>query len=154
MAANREELWILVADGEHARILVPLATEGHFTTKIAFDSGSAHLRAADPASVVAAGPAKGSGRHGAAPSGSPHEQAKQSFLVDVGRRINALAQRDAFERLVLVAPARALHELRAALNHQACERVSDSESKDLVKLNDHDLSPHLAQWWVPPETIP
>ena len=41
-------------------------------------------------------------------------------------------------------------DLREALGKPASSRLVGSVNKDLVKLNDHDVSPHLASWWLAP----
>ena len=52
----------------------------------------------------------------------------------------------AFEKLVLVAPPRVLTELKEKLSKAMAELAADSLQKDLTKVPDHDLAPHL----VPP----
>jgi len=48
MATSKQpRVWVLIADGEHARVVTPQESHGHFETVIAFDSASAHLRSAD-----------------------------------------------------------------------------------------------------------
>ena len=61
--------------------------------------------------------------------------------------------RDAFDELLLVAPARALHELREALDTATAAKLVGTLEKDLVKTPDHELSPHLRDW-VSPERRP
>ena len=144
-------VWILVADGERARVVVPVEAQGHFATRIAFDPHSARLRPDAAAGEMdlryeAATP----GHHAAAPARDPKVLGEQGFAVSVAHHIGAHALRHDFDQLVLLAPARALHHLREALNAQALVKVVGSASKDYAGLNDHDLSPHLAQWWLAP----
>jgi protein required for attachment to host cells len=57
--------------------------------------------------------------------------------------VDAAAGRDAFDRLALVAPPRALADLRAALGPSARSRLVGVLAKDLVKVPDHEIPPHL-----------
>jgi protein required for attachment to host cells len=140
-----------VADGEHARVVAPVEAVGHFATRIAFDPASARLHADAAAGAVAlhtevAAP----GRTAQHPTHDPKVQGERGFAVSVARHLDAHALNHDFDQLVLVAPGRTLHHLRAALGPQATAMVVGSATHDYVKLADHDLSPHLAQWWLAP----
>ena len=153
MATSKQpRVWVLIADGEHARVVTPKESNGHFETVIAFDSASAHLRSADlgtdkpgrtfeSASIT---------RHAIAPRSDPHRNAKHHFIQDVAALVDQHDQKYEFDRLVLVAPAHALSDLREALGKSAAAKVVGSVAKDLVKVNDHDLTAHLADWWLAP----
>ena len=74
------KLWIVVADGEHARIVAP-REDGALQTHDRIDSKSAHLRSSDlgadhPGRVQESASAA---RHGAEPRTDPHEAAKERF---------------------------------------------------------------------------
>lgn len=144
-------VWVLVADGEHARVVVPTPTEGRFATRIAFDPASARLHA-----DAGAGPVDlrfeeaERGHHAEKPARDPKVLGEQGFAASVAHHIDAHALRHDFDQLVLVAPGHALHHLREALGPQARAKVVGSISKDFAKLTDHDLAPHIATWWLAP----
>ena len=79
--------------------------------------------------------------------------AKDTFTRLVAEELSAAAARDEFDELLLVAPPRALHELREALDATAKAKLVGTLEKDLVKTPDHALWPHVRQW-VSPERRP
>jgi protein required for attachment to host cells len=133
-------VWVLVADGARARVVVPAAREGQFATRIAFDHASARLHAD-------AGAGAADRRYEAAESAHHTEE---GFAAAVAAHINAHALQHDFDQLVLVAPGRTLHRLRDAIGPQATAMVVGSVAHDYAGLADHELSPHLAQWWLAP----
>ena len=148
---GQPKVWVLVADGEHARVVVPMPREGQFATRIAFDPASARLkRDAAACEVEQRYEAAEAGHHAQAPARDPKVLGEQGFAVSVAEHVSAHAQKHDFDQLVLVAPGRTLHHLREALSPQAARLVVGSMSKDYAALADHDLSPHLAQWWLAP----
>lgn len=169
MSVNRGRLWILVADGEHARVLVPTDHQAQFRTEWALDSAAAHHRDQDlvadrpgrvfssartpPARRGAEGPSGASFvRHAVTPHSDPKKAAKQSFLRAVSEYLEEQARRGTLHGLVLIAPPQALHDLRHALGHAAGSRVIATGGKDLTEVPDHAMPAHLAEWWRPPSS--
>jgi len=151
MAGSKTTTWVLIADGEHARVVVPVA--GHqFRTVNSLDSTTAHRRSADLGtdepgrSYESANPA----RHAIEPKTDPHRAAKLDFVRYLADQMNEAATGGQYDRLVLVAPAHALHDLREALGHEASARLNGTLGKDLVKVADADLAGHLDEFWSPP----
>ncbi len=147
-----ERLWVLIADGEHARVVTPVVAAGQFATVVAFDSENAHLRSSDmgtdrPGRVHESASTT---RHAIAPRSDPHANAKRHFIGEVAKYIDEHAGLGAFTRLVLVAPPHALHDLREAIGKPAQAKVVGSLNHDLVKVSDHDLTSHLKEWWLAP----
>jgi len=124
-------VWVLVADGERARVLAPETVAGRFVTVLPL--GIAEHPHYPPALRQ-----------------EQHHTDKRQFGAEVARSLNYEADRNTFDRLVLVAPGHVLHAVREALDKTAAARVVGTLSKDLTKLNDHDLSSHLAEWWLAP----
>ncbi|MCW3474219.1 host attachment protein [Limobrevibacterium gyesilva] len=152
MPKKRPVVWVAIADGEHARVVAPTAVRHQFATRIAIDSVTAHKRAAElggdrPGRVFESAT---TARHAVVPKNDPHELAKRKFVSEVARTLNEHAQQNAFDRLVLVAPSRTLHDLREELGPQAAAKVVGMVAKDLTGVKDNELPPHLAEWWVPP----
>ncbi len=152
-----KRLWVVIADGEHARVVKPTAAKGQFTTVVSFDSISAHQRSSDmgtdrPGKVHESATTT---RRAITPRSDPHANAKLHFIKEVADYIDKHAERHEFDQLVLCAPPHALHDLREALGKGANAMVIGSLNKDFVKLPDHDLMGHLDDWWVAPghETV-
>ncbi len=142
---NVARTWIVVADGAKARLfencgpgkgMAPLSDgeiQGNHsaTREIGSDRpGRVHDRL-------------GPGRHAMAPRVDWHEQQKQDFLKALAARLDRAAAQKAFDRLILVAPAKALGELRAALGQAAAGQVAGELPKDLTKVPAQDLPRHL-----------
>ncbi len=138
--------WIVVADGARARFFenhgrgngLALLSDGEMegshaaTQELGSDRpGRVHDR-------------MGPGRHAMAPRADWHEQQKQDFLGKVAARLDRAADDKAYDRLILVAPAKALGRLRAALGPAAAGRISGELSKDLTQVPVQDLPGHLA----------
>jgi protein required for attachment to host cells len=148
---HRESLWIVVADGEHARIVVRDTETGALHTAREITSASAGARSADlgtdrPGRSFESGQP---GRHAITPRHDLHEEEKEKFLHAVAAEVNAAAAAHRFHRLLLVAPSRAMAPLRAALSAEAEARVAHALAKDLVKVPDHELHDHVRAWLLP-----
>ena len=115
--AKHERVWVVIADGEHARLVTP-APAKQFKSTTALDLVSAHKHSRDlgtdrPGRTQESASAT---RHAIEPKHDPHELAKQDFLREVAREIDAA--HGEFDALVLVAPDRARVELRDALGRR------------------------------------
>ena len=148
MKTRRQKLWVVIADGEHARVVTP-APAKQFATMLALDSVTAHKRSVDLGSDR---PGRGqesatTTRHASQPRHDPHELAEQAFVRDVAHQLDEHAASGDFDRLVLVAPTRALHELRTAIGGEVRGLLVGTLAKDLVNVPDHALYPHLEAWW-------
>ena len=143
-------VWIAIADGEHARIVQPDA-DNELRTLSALDAAAAHHRSRELASdrpgrsFESATP----GRHAYEPRHDPHEMQKERFAQLVAEELNEAAGRDAFDELVVAAPARVLHDICRALDANAAERLAGTLEKDLTKLPNHELASHVAEWLSP-----
>jgi protein required for attachment to host cells len=139
--------WILVADGEHARVVVP-TPQHQFRTINSLDSTTAHHRSSDLGtdepgrSYERASPL----RHAIEPKTDPHRAAKHDFVRFLAGQMNEAAVAGEFDRLVLVAPAHALTALREGLDGPAAARLDGTLAKDLVKVPDSDLASHLDEF--------
>jgi protein required for attachment to host cells len=151
MGTKGDKLWIVIADGEHARVVMPAAAK-QFVTALALDSATAHKRSADLASdrPGRAQESASTTRHAIQPRHDPHALAEQVFVREVARQLDEHAAAGEFDRLVLVAPDRALNDLRAAIGGKARVRIEGTLAKDLVNVPDHGLYPHLETWWEAP----
>jgi protein required for attachment to host cells len=143
-------LRIVIADGEHARFVQPDA-DNTLRTFGSLDSASAHLRSRDigsdrPGRAFESGAVA---RHAVGPRHDLHAMEQEKFVRLVGEQVNAASGRDEFDELLLVAPPRALHELREALDAATQAKLVGTLEKDLVKTPDHELWPHVSGWVSP-----
>ena len=143
-------LRIVIANGEHVRFAQP-DVDNVLRTIGSLDSASAHLRSRDigsdrPGRSFESGTVA---RHAVGPRHDLHEMEKKKFVHLIGEQINAASGRDEFDELLLVAPPRALSELRAALDAATQVKLIGTLEKDLVKTPDHELSPHVREWVSP-----
>jgi protein required for attachment to host cells len=154
--AKQPVVWVVIADGEHARIVTPTRVTDSFTTIQQVDSLWAHRKSADmgterPGRVHESASTT---RHAVEPKHDLHREAKRAFVKDVAEHLEAPSLAGSFDQLVLVAPDRALHELREAVSHEVAAKVIGVLDKDLTKVPDGALGEHLAQWWKAPAHAP
>jgi protein required for attachment to host cells len=142
-----DKLWVAVADGEHARIVVPHQGAARYHTLHDIDSFAAHRRAAEMGTDAPGRSFESASmaRHAIEPRSDPHLQAKHDFVVWLAGWLGEQAIAGAFNRLILVAPAHALHDLRAALPEAARQCLCGVLPRDLVKTPDHDMAEHLSK---------
>lgn len=147
MRTMHQTTWIVVADGRRARLLdyrgpnqplepLPdgeMETEAPPTREIGTDQPG---RTKDRMTPF---------RHPMEPRVDFHEQAEMRFLDQVAERLNLAVDRSEVDRLVLVAPPKALGELRRALDPETRKRVIGEIDKDLTHFAPRDLPPFLAE---------
>lgn len=143
-------VWIVVADGEHARFVTP-APKSAFHTQRVLESPSAHQRSSDlgadrPARSIQS--ATGA-RHAITPKHDLHEMEKQKFAHQVAQEVNRASAHGEFEAVVLVAPAHTLNEIRKELDATTAAKLIGTLQKDLTGVPDHELAPHLGEWVLP-----
>ena len=137
--------WILVADGGRARIL-EVAGKGKVLRMISgsdakLDNPPSHEQGRDrPARVHEL---VGNVRHAVEPRHDPHRARETLFARQLGAMLGGYAARNDFDRLVLVAPAAMLGDLRRALQPQVLEKVVAEVDKDLTKIPTHNVLAHI-----------
>jgi protein required for attachment to host cells len=141
---KKTKLWYVIADGGRARF-VARDDDGAFRTVQSFVSTELHARSSDlgrdrPARVMESATP---GRSAIEPRRDLKEAAKEDFIGIVAEEIEAGHGRGQFDKLVLVAPAGVLTELKNALSKPIAKLVASDLQKDLTKVPDHDLVEHL-----------
>ncbi|MGE4048369.1 MAG: host attachment protein [Acetobacteraceae bacterium] len=141
---------LIIADGGHVRFVKP-AEDNALHTIEAFDSATIHQRDRD---LVSDRPGRSSesatsARHAYSPRVDPHDAEKMKFAHLVAERVCAESAAGLFNELVLVAPAHFLQELRASLDQVTEAKVIGTLAKDLTKVPDHELWPHVKEWVRP-----
>ncbi|MGE4481791.1 host attachment protein [Acidocella sp.] len=116
---------IVLADGEHARFVRPQEA----------DNTLCSFSRADPRN----------GHEGTA--GEAHAESATVFPDWVAGQLNQGVE--SYDELYLVAPARALNEIRLHLAKPAQGKLKEVLDKDLTKVPDHDLWPHFKHWVRP-----
>ena len=139
--------WVLVADAAHARTFVNKGP-GSGLTELPEEARqidlapSRDINADRPGRVQdSAGP----GRHSMEPPTDAKEHAKQVFLKEIAAALKEGHDRNAFDRLVLVAPPAALGALRAALAPGLRKILHAELAKDLVQVKAHDLPSRIGE---------
>lgn len=87
--------------------------------------------------------------HSIAPKHDPHRLEEERFVTFVAEQLNQASAGDEFDQLLLVAPPRAMQELRDALHDGTKKKLIGMLEKDLVKTPDPDLWPHVREWVTP-----
>lgn len=148
MAYGTRTTWIVVADGQKARILRYVGPDEGLRL---IDNGEMEIAASTRALINdrpgrkedAMGHSRRHGDGDASGGMQIEEQEDSAFLAHVADRINLAANTGEFQRLVLVAAPRALGELRYQLNENARKMVIGEIDKDLTKERIDDLPRHL-----------
>ncbi|HEY9219231.1 MAG TPA: host attachment protein [Phenylobacterium sp.] len=125
--------WVVAADGSRARVFEERLRHGPLHE---IEHLSLHIREEDRPHGGRHGATvhdrSGPGRHSGFDA-PPAEEAERRFLRRVAQQLDQAAQEGAFERLVLMAPPRALGVLRQALSANCRRRVHLSEPHDRVQ---------------------
>jgi protein required for attachment to host cells len=149
MPINRNLLFV-IADGEHVRFVRP-AGDNTLHSDAVLESFSAHKRSAAlgsdrPGASYHTG---SSAHHVLAPRHDMHALEKARFGRTIAQRLNTAAADDGFDELVIVAPPHTLVAVRQRLDAATDAKIVGTLAKDLVKVPDHELWPHL-RWWIRP----
>lgn len=143
---KRITTWILVADGTQARLLY---NDGPGRGIKPFFEEVLHGRNLPGREIMSDRPGRtfdsfGQGRHAKEPPSDPREVEKRRFAHELAAMLDDALKRGKFDRLVLVAPPKALGQLRAELSKPVRARVSAELGKDLTHLSVRELPQHLA----------
>jgi len=143
---KRIKTWILIADGARARIALndgPGRGVKPGPDK-EFEGINAPTR-----DIVSDRPGRTfdssglGGRHSKEPRTDPHEHEQQVFHHRLAAYLDAAAKRGDFDRLVVVAPPKALGNLRSELTDPVRAKLVGELNKDLTHVPIHDLAAHL-----------
>lgn len=148
------KLWIVLADGAHARVVARQDEAPGFAVVTEFDSADAHHRTRDLMSDRSGRVQESgySGRHAIEPRTDPHHAEKMKFVRSLAAYLNAEGAKGGYDELVIFAPAPCLHELRESLDAGARAKVKHEAPRDLTKLPFAELPSHLEKLrWSPPK---
>ncbi len=142
---NSKTTWICVADAGHLRILrsngpgTPI--ERIVQEEHARDGGKDF---ADRPGRALESSGDGS-RHAMQPHEDPVRRDKRDTAAEIGKRLSDHAQKQDFQRLILVAPPQFMGDLRKHLSPAASEAVIAEIDKDLTGESDAEIRERLAQ---------
>ncbi len=139
--------WIVIADGARARI-VKNAGPGRGVvadSNLVFRSEHRKLQ-----EIMADRPGRsfdsiGKGRHAMTDGADAVREDERRFLQSLAARLEKEAIADAYDRLILIAPPRALGDLRPFLSKPVKSRIYDEIAKDLTQLPNDRLTDHLSE---------
>lgn len=137
--------WVLVADGARARVLENTGSGAGLAAALDFDFAASHAPSRDfgadkPGRVVGGGVGS---HHAFEPKVDWHTFEKHLFAKELAAALAGALDKKAFDDLVLVAPPKALGELRLALSDAVKSRITGEVGKDLTHVEIHDLGAHL-----------
>lgn len=138
---KKTKTWVVVADGSRARLFLNEGPDKGLCPLPDGDIASEHppTREMSEDRPGRTFDSAGGGRHAMEPPSDPHRHAKRAFAQQLAARLNQAHKRNAFDRLVLIAPPQALGDLRASLNPAVRKKVSGELNKDLTHLKDDEL---------------
>ena len=144
----------VIADGGHARFVFP-AADNALHTRMAVDSTHLHDRSSDLGSDRPGRSFESDSvtRHAIAPRHDLHEMEKEKFERFVAHKICGESAADAFNELILVAPAHALSIIQGGLDETTAAKLVGTLAKDLTKVPDDALYQHLKDWMQPPNRV-
>jgi protein required for attachment to host cells len=135
--------WILIADGARARVYLNDGPGKGLKPAVPEEFSADLPRTRD---VISDRPGIKSGpgaSHGFAPREDWHQFEKRRFAGSMAKMLNEAAHRNAYDRLVLVAPPEPLGALRAKLDATTRGLVVKEIGKDLTGVPAHDLPKRL-----------
>jgi len=139
--------WIVIADGARARIVKNTGPGRGVEADAELVFRSEHQKLQE---IMADKPGRafdsvGKGRHAMAYGSDAVREDERHFLQSLAERLEKEALADAYDRLILVAPPRALGDLRSFLSNPVKNRAHDEIAKDLTQLPNDRLANHLGK---------
>lgn len=139
--------WILVANGTQAIIARNLGPDNGIEKDLEHEFQGQNLPSRE---IMSDAPGRafdsaGQGRHAMERPTDPQRNNQQAFAREIAAHIDKAADRNEFDRLVLVAAPQMLGELRKCLSNSAKAKVAGELSKDLTHLPIHKLPDHLGE---------
>ncbi len=137
--------WILVANGTEAFIARNLGPGHGIEKDLEAEFHGQNIPSRD---IMSDAPGRtfdsgGQGRHAMERPSDPRRNNQQEFAHEIAAHIDSAANKNEFDRLVVVAAPQMLGALRQSLSNAARAKVSGELSKDLTRLPLHKLPDHL-----------
>jgi protein required for attachment to host cells len=140
--------WILIADGARAKVYQNNGPgtglrETRFPEMLGAHEPSKDINADRPGRMQSA---PGGAVHRMDHPADPHRQQKRIFAKDIAEFLKSQERDNAFDELVIVAPAKTLGDLRDVLEKSVASHVKIEIAKDLTQFSMHELPKHLADF--------
>ena len=137
--------WIVIADGARARIVTNAGPGRGVEADSNLVFRSEHRKLQE---IMADKPGRGfdsvgKGRHAMAFGADAVREDERHFLQGLAERLEKEALADAYDRLILIAPPRALGDPRPFLSIPVRNRIYEEIAKDLTQLPNDRLANHL-----------
>jgi protein required for attachment to host cells len=138
--------WVVLADHQHLRVF---QNDGPGRGLMPLQPYERTVHQAPSRDIVTDGPGKGvSGaggrRHAMQPKTDPHRDSGASFIADAVDMLSTASKQGEFDRLVVVAPPRALGEIRAVLSADLKRKLVGELAQDLTKSEVAVISEHVS----------
>ncbi len=139
--------WVLIADGFRARLFVNAGVGKGLKPALDREFIGTNISSGDIASdrPGRSFDSAGEGRHAMEPPTDPKRHAKYEFAREIAGILEHARKTNQFERLVVVAPPRALGDLRSEFGVELQRMVSAEMDKDLTQVPIQDLPDHLGK---------
>jgi protein required for attachment to host cells len=139
--------WVLIADGFRARLFSNSGVGKGLEPALDQEFIGINIESSDIASdrPGRSFDSAGEGRHAMEPSTDPKRHAKQAFAHDIAGILEAARKNNSFDRLIVVAPPRALGDLRSEFSVELQRMVTAEMNKDLTQVSIHELPDHLGK---------
>lgn len=146
---RNHHIWIVVADGVHARILTP---DRDLVSLVPADpsalgSTGGHLPSRDLKSDAPGrsfSSARNGMRHAIEPQHDLHKMEKHKFMVELAKTLDRAVEDNEFKNLIIAAPKRSLGELRKELSARVKARIREEIPKDLISIGPDELWERIA----------
>jgi protein required for attachment to host cells len=134
--------WVVVVDGRAARFFERLSPDGPVVEKPELTL-TAPPRAPERGRAPRVQESIGPARHRIEARTPPRVAHERAFLEKVAEQLGSYADADAFDQIIISAPARAAGLLKAALPRTAGAKLKDMWIKDLVHEAAQDIERRL-----------
>ena len=144
---KRKVTWILIADGARARVLNYLGRQSGVEQLPGCDWLAPHAPDRELGSdrPGRAFDSVGKGRHAIDPHTNLHRSNKADFARQITNRLTQKLKAGAFERLVLIAPPKALGDIRNNLDQELSKCVYAQVPLDLTHVPNDEIGSYLKQ---------
>jgi protein required for attachment to host cells len=137
--------WILVADGGRARIL---ETTGKQQGMHLVAGSQSHLHNPPSRELGEDAPGRvyesvGHTRHAIQPRSDPHTALEALFASQLATMLADHSAKDAFDRLVVVAPPAMLGNLRKMIKPEVRNKIVAEIDKDLTRIPNNEIASHI-----------
>lgn len=151
MIGKKTVTWVVLADAARVRIIVQDGPGADLKSVYEEEDATAKLPGRELESdrpgrtfdSGGRGDADAPGRHAYEPPTDPRRKQQADFIKAVAEVLEDAAYKGSFDRLVLIAPPKALGDLRSSLSKNVSRMVSEEIPKDLVDVAIHDLPERL-----------